>query len=110
DEPLRLDPFLAQWILGDSGALADDPRVRRVLRLVPWEGATFLAGERARAARLLANLGEVGDTRWLVLAGDDPNGWRALVELGAEAEHVEPIRVETAHLATMAVADVEECA
>ena len=37
DEPLRLDPFLCGWLLGDRSALHHDPRVRRSLRLRPGE-------------------------------------------------------------------------
>ena len=100
DEPLRVDPYLAQWLLGDLLALANEPRVRRVLRLVPWPGTALLQRqeERARAAEWI----EKSVTRWVVLGGDDPAGWRALLELGAQ----NPIRIELAQLD----GDVEECA
>jgi AAA+ superfamily predicted ATPase len=104
DEPLRVDPFLAQWLLGDRLALANEPRVRRAMRLVPWPGVALLQRqeEQARAAALIAR----GATPWIVLGGDDPAGWRALLELGAQ----DPIRIELAQLANVDVIDVEECA
>jgi AAA+ superfamily predicted ATPase len=112
DEPLRLDPFLAEWLLGDPNALDADPRVRRAMRLVPWPGAALLTAdvERASAASLLGKLQASSDTRWVLLGGDDPAGWRALVELGATAANVEPIRVSTAHLAGVDLIEIEECA
>lgn len=107
DEPLRVDPFLAQWLLGDRFALANDPRVRRVTRPVPWPGAVLLEGEdeRARAVALVDK-----PVRWTILGGDDPAAWRALLELGAEERDVVPIRIELSRLAGLDVVDVEECA
>jgi AAA+ superfamily predicted ATPase len=112
DEPLRLDPFLAEWLLGDRTALDADPRVRRALRVVPWPGAALLSGdaERAGAASLLDKLQGPSDTLWVLLGGDDPAGWRALVELGAKEANVEPIRVSTARLAGVDPIEIEECA
>ena len=104
DEPLRLDPFLAQWLLGDRTALAHDPRVRRSMRLVPWPGAGLLEREADHAASL------IGSSQWLVLGGDDPAAWRALIELGARSRNVAPIRVETSRLANVDIIDIEDCA
>jgi hypothetical protein len=103
DEPLRLDPFFARWLLGDGIALASEPRLRRVLRLIPWPGAALLQRreERTRAAGLMQT------ARWIVL-GDDPAEWRALFELGARDR--QPIRVELARLAGADILDVEDCA
>jgi hypothetical protein len=109
DEPLRIDPFVARWILGEAGALAADPQVDRVLRVMPWPGAALLGDERARAERLIAELRERSEPRWVVLAGDDPSGWRGLLELGATATSSDPIRIETACLSGMPLADVEDC-
>ncbi|HEX7153710.1 MAG TPA: ATP-binding protein [Thermoanaerobaculia bacterium] len=105
DEPLRLDPSLVQWLLGDREALDADPRVRRVLRLVPWPGASLLEAERARAAELVRSL---DPERWLALASNDPTGWRALLELAGGERPL--IRVEPARLANADFADVEDCA
>ena len=110
DEPMRLDPFLAQWLLGDRDALAHEPRVRRATRLVPWPGSALLehSAEQARAAELVGGLLESKAARWVVLAGGDPAGWRALFELGAHDRQV--IRVEITRLAGVDVLDVEDCA
>ena len=43
DEPLRVDPFLARWLLGEAGTLAHDPRVRRVTRIDRWLGGPLLS-------------------------------------------------------------------
>src|SRR6185437_5872675 len=58
DEPLRLDPFLAQWLLGDQMALESDPRVRRFLRLEDWSGASLLQqpDDIAKATQLIDKL------------------------------------------------------
>jgi len=103
DEPLRLDPFLVRWLLGDHEALAADPRVRRVMRLVPWPGASLLEAERARAAELVRSR---DPEQWLVLAGNDPAGWRALLELSAGDRP--RIRVEPGRLANTDFVDIEE--
>jgi SpoVK/Ycf46/Vps4 family AAA+-type ATPase len=135
DEPLRLDPFLAQWLLGASDALALDPRVRRVLRPDPWPGARLLKRpeDEQAADDLIEELqmdpdapavedGESAENPcgphdpagppppWLILEGNDPASWRALIELGAERNAVTPIRVEPAKLATADILDVEASA
>jgi len=112
DEPLRLDPFLAEWLLGDEAALAHDPRVRRAMRLVPWPGAALLEerAERARATDLVGKLTGDGGAPWLLLGGEDPDGWRALVELGAALGQTELIRVSLARFSGIDALDVEECA
>lgn len=106
DEPLRLDPFLVQWLLGDRFALSYDPRVRRSMRLVPWSGAGLLDGESEHAASLL---GGSSETPWLLLGGDDPAAWRALIELGAQNRKVAPIRVEPSRLAGVDIVEIEDC-
>jgi hypothetical protein len=112
DEPLRIDPFLAHWLLGERGALADDPRLRRLLRSVRWLGADLLQRQEERAnAAALGSLLQAEDARsWLLLGGDDPAGWRALLELAAEARRAPLVRVEPAALAGADLADVEEAA
>jgi len=110
DDPLRVDPYLAQWILGDRMALANEPRVRRVLRLVAWPGASVLRRdeERFAAAALIDKLRNA--PRWILLGGADPAAHRALIELGAEARDAEPTRVELARLGGTDIIDVEDCA
>lgn len=113
DEPLRLDPFLVQWLLGERTGLESDSRVRRILRLHPaWPGAGLLLShdERAKAVSLMDKLQSSSETRWFTLSGEDSAAWRALVELGAKTKQVEPIRVEPARLAGADVVEIEECA
>lgn len=110
DEPLRVDPFLARWLLGDARGLECDPRVRRLLRLMPWPGASILDHQAARGARLIRQLQSRGAPKWILLDGEDPAAWRALLERGAQAAYVEPIRVEPRRLAGVDLVDVEQCA
>ncbi|HKY41568.1 MAG TPA: ATP-binding protein [Pyrinomonadaceae bacterium] len=112
DEPLRIDPFLAQWLLGDHLALGNDPRVRRVLRLERWPGASLLQRyeEKARAATLIEKLKRSNKNRWILLDEEDSAGWRALLELGARNHHIRLIRVEAKRLAGVDVLAIEECA
>lgn len=111
DEPLRLDPFLAQWLLGDRDALEHEPRVRRVLRLAPWPGAELLqdSTERMHAGELLGKLRDANAPHWIVLAGDDPAGWRALYE-PLPKDHPQVIRVDLTRLSGTDVLDAEDCA
>ena len=123
DEPLKLDPFLAQWLLGDQSALASDPFARRVLRSAEWPGASVLESraEREIAAALneklkpfdqrdlLDELAQPRRPQWIILAGHEAAAWRALLEIGA-ARQSAPIRVEPTRLATSDLGAVEECA
>ena len=110
DEPLRLDQFLSQWLLGETSSLINDPRIRRTLRLTPWPGAALLERhqEENKAAALIEKLQR--DTQWLLLDGDDLAAWRALLELGAKDSNVKPIRVDASRLAGTDLIEVEECA
>lgn len=112
DEPLRVDQFLVQWLLGETTSLSNDPRVRRVLRLTRWPGASLLQRhqEQSKAAELLEKLHSSSDTHWLLLDGDDLAGWRALLELGSDNNHVTAIRVEVNRLTGADLIDVEDCA
>jgi hypothetical protein len=112
DEPLRLDPFLTQWLLGERMALANDPRLRRILRFEPWAGSNLLIHheERARAAILMHQLQSQGANQWVLLSGGDAAGWRALLELGARADQVRLIRVGANRLLGIDVIEIEECA
>ncbi len=112
DEPLRLDPFLTQWLLDDRAALAGDPRVRRILRFDMWPGSSLLTRqeEGAKAAAIIEKLQGVYERKWIVLDGSDPAGWRALLELGADNAQLAPIRVEPLRLLGADFIDVEDCA
>lgn len=101
DEPLRVDPYLAAWLLGDPAGLCADPRLRRVLRTSPWPGATLLQ----RITRL-ARVGAPEDASvWTLLNGDDPVAWRAVIEAGSE----DLIRVEPHRLAGIDPMEAEDC-
>jgi hypothetical protein len=112
DEPLRVDPFVARWLLGETDALGDDPRLRRILRIDPWPGATLLRRprERRRAADLLLQFTRGNGHQWLVLNRADAAGWRALLELGASENNTTPIRVEAASLHGLDTLEIEETA
>jgi DNA polymerase III delta prime subunit len=112
DEPLRLDPALVQWLLGERDAFSADPRVRRTLRLEPWRGRDLVQRreERVNAISLIDRLREPGGRTWVLLDGDDPAGWRALIEVGAACRRVQPTRVEVVRLAGVDMLEVEECA
>jgi hypothetical protein len=112
DEPLRLDPPIADWLLGNGGALDLDMRIRRAMQTAPWPGASLLEREQERidAARLVARLQGAGEMPWILLGGHDPAGWRALLELGAKRVQSPPVRVELARLAGADLIDIEECA
>lgn len=112
DDPLRADPFLAQWLLGNRHALRADPGVRRALRLMPWPGADLLRRDEdiQRAVALVDTLADAEARQWIAVDGDDPAGWRALFELGALHRQVVPIRVDTARLSGADQIDVEETA
>lgn len=112
DEPLRLDPFLAQWVLGDQTALESDPRVRRFLRPGPWPGASLLQrpDDIAKAAELMDKLQNAITPQWVLLDGEDSPAWRAVLELGALTNNVKLIRVDTTRLANVDVIEIEECA
>jgi SpoVK/Ycf46/Vps4 family AAA+-type ATPase len=110
DEPLRLDPTLVGWILGSHASLAQDPRTRRARRFERWTGMSLLDRHReaAEATQLVRDLADEQKPQWLLLEGSEPATWRALVELGAQALHVQPIRVEPHRLAGMESGELRE--
>jgi AAA+ superfamily predicted ATPase len=112
DDPLRVDPFLVAWILGDRAALLSDPRVRRALRLSAWPGASLIdaESERFRADTFVDMLQGEHDGQWLLFGGDDPAGWRGLLELGARIRQCAPIRVEATRVVSFDSTELEECA
>jgi len=106
DAPLRLDPPLRAWLLGDpSGLEVADLALRRVLREHPWPGSTLVEDEE-RAKHLVESLrgGE-----WLLLADDGgPAAWRALLEAGAAACTRAPIRAGLATVTSLDPVDSAE--
>lgn len=112
DEPLKVDPFLARWLLGEPDALTSDARVGRVLRPSAWAGASLLGRheERIKAGQLIDALRDPVITDWVLLDGDDAPGWRALLEAGATAEGVTLLRADLARLDGVEIAEIEDCA
>ena len=112
DEQLKVDPFLASWLLAEHTSLARDPRVRRVLRSERWCGSSLLtrSEEETKAAELIAKLQDDCERRWLLLDGNDPAGWRALLELGADLNGEVLFRTEPVRLLNGDVIDIEDCA
>jgi hypothetical protein len=110
DEPLRVDAALAGWLLGERSSLDHDPRVRRLMRLTAWSGANLFQRsiDSVRATNFVTKLQTPGEVRWMIFAGDDPGGWRALLELGAELRSTIPVRVMASRLAGLDVAEIEE--
>ena len=111
DEPLRLDPSIVGWLFGNDSSLRYDRHARRAMRLAAWPGRSLLDGhaERAHAAELVDRLRGEGEVQWLVLGSADSAGWRALLELGAEARQAGLVRVDAARLAGIEVDESEEC-
>jgi hypothetical protein len=110
DEPLRVDPSLVGWILGDDEALLRDRGVRHLMRFAAWPGAELLdsAPVRAHAMSVLRQLAAVTPSRWLLLPDEDGTAWQAVLELGARARQSALLRVEGPRLAALDTSEVEE--
>jgi SpoVK/Ycf46/Vps4 family AAA+-type ATPase len=110
DEPLRLDPTIIGWLLGNRSSLAQDPRNRRVLRSERWTGVSLLDRyqEQAEATQLVRDLSDEQKPQWLLLDAGEPATWRALFELGSQALDVRPLRVEPHRLAGVESSELRE--
>ena len=99
-------------MLGSQGGLADDPFIRRAVRLLPWPGDSLVVPglERDFAANLIEKCLGTSQNQWLVLGKNDAAAWRALIELGARAKQLNPIRVESFRLISLDLGEVEETA
>lgn len=103
DAPLRLDPPLRAWLLGDPDALQHDPVLEGLFRSEPWPGGQLIANE-ARARAILEEIVETGD--WLIFAGDGgPAAWRAVLEAGAAACGAQPVRADLRAAASLSAGD-----
>ena len=58
--------------------------------------------------RLVSRLQAFGKLDWIVLAGDQPASWRAMLELGARAMHLPLDPCRLARLAGLDVGEIEE--
>jgi hypothetical protein len=117
DEALRVDGPLLAWMLGEPDALDHDPAVRRLLRLAAWPGASLFAQAADRdfalgAIKQLLAFGDASssaaDAARFVLYSGDCTAWAALLEVGAGAAGVAPVRVDTGRLAGWDPAAIEE--
>ena len=104
DEPLRLDPALKGFLLGDAPDC--DAKLRRVLRVQPWDGAMLLEGARAKAIETVKR----AQSERIVLASAHPPVWRAMVELGAEALGTAPLRADLCALQGWDPGEIEDAA
>ncbi len=94
DEPLRLDPSVVAWLMGDPTALLDDSKLRGTIRRRPWSGARWVPDVAEDAiARLIRLLGGDGPGGWLALVGEDLDWWRATLEVAAERLAIPLLRV-----------------
>jgi hypothetical protein len=102
DEPLRLDPVVVAWLLGDADSLLADARLGRVIQPQPWPGGSWMrASQDVEAAEGLEQLLalERDGHAWVVLAGADAPGWRALLETAAHHADLPLVRVRLGALA-----------
>ncbi|MER9247629.1 ATP-binding protein [Mesorhizobium sp. M0590] len=103
DDVLRVDPSVAQWLLGDPNALLNDAAVRAASRAETWRGADLLTDplDIAFADSMAAGLASSDQHgRWFVLGGADGDGWRALTELAASRGGPPLLRVSLQALAS----------
>ena len=113
DEPLRLDPALISWLLGVEGALTADARLASMTRSEPWPGGAWMTrpADLMEIERLSKRFHESEPgRRWLALSGEDADGWRAIVEAGAERAGTPLILVTAPETATGEVLDADDAA
>lgn len=112
DEPLRVDPFLVQWLLGRNEALERDHGVFSVLHHDTWAGVDLLTGSEIEASALeqIGSFLESDSQPVMVLEGKAPADWKAWLELGAYAAHAQLLRIDFAQLASLASFEIEDLA
>jgi AAA+ superfamily predicted ATPase len=117
DDPLRLEGSLVDWLSGDPDALALDIRLRRVLRPMPWPGASLITHEPdvdlvADVLRRLRQPAAAGDddARWLLFNGDQIATWHATLERSAASLKLPLLRVQAHRVAALDVAESTETA
>lgn len=113
DQALRIDPPLLAWLFGESAALDADPYVRRALRLAAWPGASLFKQPLDRqfalgkVMHLLALPNDDDPARFVLFSGETA-AWSALLEVGANASGVAPLRVDANQLVGLDPAGLEE--
>jgi ATP-dependent 26S proteasome regulatory subunit len=105
DDPLRLDPSIAAWLLVGPAGRFDDPHCAALVRTRPWPGSTWLRqpDDLVDIAALEQQLtGRSGEGEWTVLVDGDVSIWRALVEAAAATSGSQITRVSVAAVAAAA--------
>lgn len=112
DETLRVDPPLLAWLLGEAHALDADAGARRAMRPAAWPGASLFPQDEDRQfaqQHIDALLAQYQAAQCALFCGESAT-WRALLEVGATAAGVVPLRIEAARLATQDAGAIEESA
>lgn len=102
DDPLRVDPTLVAWILGDQTALLRDPHLAGITFPQPWMGASWLDHADRRHAKVLKELlsHDRRQFRWVALAGAEGSVWRAILERAAKEPAKPLLRIGLSSLDT----------
>jgi AAA+ superfamily predicted ATPase len=101
DEPLRVDPCIANWILGDDAALLRAAQASAIIGTTPWHGAAWPTDALRECCDALRSTLAVRpvDASWIALAGGDMDGWKAAVEAVSSADGTPLMRISLEHLA-----------
>ncbi|MEA2942709.1 MAG: hypothetical protein QOD09_3238 [Bradyrhizobium sp.] len=110
DEPLRPDRAVLGWVLDHRSLLHADPQLRRAVRAAAWPGASLIAADDSDGKKLARHLATARPGDRILLAGEEPDAWRARAEAAAIASGAEPLRIEAAELASLTRAELEDFA
>ncbi|MFL9977635.1 ATP-binding protein [Paraburkholderia graminis] len=117
DEPMQLDRSITAWLLGDGRGLERDPRLRRVLRLASWPGASVIddfseIGEvTSRLQRLMEPaVAALGGPFWMLFDGDQTATWQAMLESAASRLGAPLLRVQANSIVALDVVEIGETA
>jgi AAA+ superfamily predicted ATPase len=104
DEPVRVDPAVAAWLLGNDRALLTDPRIAPALVTPSARGAELPGGvstgaQDATLASILTTTDE--HASWVILSGRDVEGWRTLIDFAARRAECPVAQVSAHALATV---------
>jgi len=112
DDPLRVDPPLVAWLLGNRAALLRDPQLAGVVRAEPWVGVRWLSdpADLQRAEMLCESLASErqGGAHWMALTGNDGSVWRALLEKVAGRLAIPLVRISLRALGGLDAAVLDE--
>ena len=116
DDPLRLDSGIVDWLLGDSSALAQDIRLRRVFRLMPWPGESVIE-ESIDVQRVAGQLKKLqfstatnDASSWLLFNGDQTATWHSVLERAGHQLDAPLLRVQASRIAALDPIEVGETA